>query len=192
MKRNKYRIAVDVDGILNDLMEKMIEFFNQKYNKNYTIDMISEYDLSKVFLEDWKLMTNLFLERTLWDSLKPTEHSQNSIKELINKGYEVYLITATNPINFPWKVEWIKIYFPEISTKNIICACDKSIFNVDFMIDDCLDNLIGNRLCERIVLDKPWNRNINDDIYCIHRAMNWKEIVDLINFIVHEIENSEI
>ena len=45
------------------------------------------------------------------------------------------------------------------------------------MIDDNLDNLIGNIRCNRVLLEKPWNKDAHDEVYGIKRCTNWDEIV---------------
>lgn len=48
------------------------------------------------------------------------------------------------------------------------------------MIDDCLDNLTSN-ICERIVINHPWNQNKTKEyVYDIHRAYSFKDVVNII------------
>ena len=74
-------------------------------------------------------------------------------------------------------MKWLKRYFPFIDESRIICIRDKSILDVDVMIDDNLDNLIGNIRCNRVLLEKPWNKDAHDEVYGIKRCTNWDEIV---------------
>ena len=62
----------------------------------------------------------------------------------------------------------------------IICIHDKSLLNVDWLVDDCLDNLkCGN--FNKIVLDAPYNRNDKE----LLRAHDLKEVYEIIdNFYV--------
>lgn len=185
-------IVCDIDGILNNLAERAIEVYNSRNNKTIQVSDITSYNfydcLSK---EDADGIVLLFKEKELWDSLKPLEGSQNGLKQLIKKGYRIYLATATDPINFGWKMAWLKQYYPFLSEDSIIRIMDKSLLKADVLIDDCLDNLISS-FAERVCLDHPWNHNeLKDYAYGIRRAYNWSDIVNIINTIDKEMKKWE-
>lgn len=185
-------LVFDIDGILNNLAEKTIEVYNSRSNKNIQISDITSYNfydcLSK---EDADGIVSLFKEKSLWNSLKPLEGSQNGLKQLIKKGHQIYLATATDPINFEWKISWLKQYFPFVPADNVIRIMNKSLLKADVIIDDCLDNLISS-FAERVVLDHPWNQNeLKDYAYSIRRAYTFNDIVNIINNIEKEMKKWE-
>ena len=185
-------IVCDIDNILNNLAERTIEVYNSSTKKNIQLSDIISYNfydcLSK---EDADGIVSLFKNKSLWDSLKPLEGSQNGLKQLMKKGHRVYLATATDPINFEWKVAWLQQYLPFISEDNVIRIMDKSLLKADILIDDCLDNLI-NSFTERVVLDYPWNHNeLKDYAYGIRRAYDWSDIVNIVNDIEKEMKKWE-
>ena len=185
-------ICCDIDNILNNLTEKVIEFYNLKSGKNIQLSDITSYNFYNCLpQEDASNIVALFKEKSLWDALKPLANSQYGLKQLIKNGHQVYLATATDPINFEWKVEWVKQYYPFIPTDNIIRIIDKGLLKTDVIIDDCLDNLI-NSFAERVVLHYPWNQNdLKDYTYDINRAYNWNDIVNIINKIDKEMKEWE-
>lgn len=185
-------IMCDVDGVLNDLVEKTLELYNSRYNKNIQISEITTYNFFECLsYEDAQGIISLFKEKSLWDSLKPLAGAQNAIKQLIKREHQVYLATATDPINFEWKIEWLKQYFPFIPSDNVIRIMDKSLLKCDVLIDDNLDNLI-NVFCDRIVLNQPWNQSQTKNYaYNIWRAYEWCEIPNIINNIEKEMKEWE-
>lgn len=185
-------LVFDIDGVLNNLMEKTLELYNSKSGKHIQISNIISYNFYDCLpREDADGIISLFKEKSLWDSLKPLEGSQNGIRQLIKKGHQIYLATATNPINFEWKIAWLKQYFPFIPEDNVIRIMDKSLLKADVIIDDCLDNLIGS-FAERVVLDYPWNHNeLKDYAYSIRRAYTFNDIVNIINNIEKEMKKWE-
>lgn len=185
-------IVFDIDGILNNLAERAIEVYNSRNNKHIQITDIIAYNFYDCLpKDDADGIVSLFKEKSLWDSLKPLEYSQNGLKQLIKKGHQIYLATATDPINFEWKISWLKQYFPFISEDNVIRIMDKSLLKADVLVDDCLDNLI-NSFADRVVLDYPWNHNeLKDYAYGIRRAYNWNDIVNIINNIEKEMKKWE-
>ena len=69
---------------------------------------------------------------------------------------------------------------------------DTSLLKCDVMIGDCLDNLAGGNICEKICLDYPYNRDTSKDYaYDIYRANNWRDIVYIINDIERKIKEWE-
>lgn len=181
-------ICVDIDNILNNLTEKVIEVYNTRNNKDIQMASITSYNFYDCLSrEDANDIIDLFKEKSLWDSLKPLEGSQNGLKQLLKMGHKVYLATATDTLNFDWKVAWIKQYYPFIPEDNIIRIIDKSLLKCDVLVDDCLDNLIGS-FAERITLDYPWNHNeLKDYAYSIRRAYNWTDIINIISDIEREM-----
>lgn len=175
-------IVCDIDSVLNNLMEKTLELYNSRTGKHIQLSDMTAYNFEECLpKEDADGLCQLFHEKELWDSLTPSQHSQKCLKDLMKRGHQIIIATATNPVNFSWKCQWMKHYFPFIPTDNIIRIVDKGLLKCDVMIDDHLDNLIGN-LCERIVVDAPWNRDPSKDmVYDIYRVHNLRDVVNIIN-----------
>ena len=185
-------IVCDIDNLINNLTDKTLELYNLKSGKEIQLDEIISYNFYDCLpKEDADGIKLLFKEKSLWNSLKPLEDSQSNLKQLIKRGHQVYLATATDPINFEWKIVWLKQYFPFIPADNVIRIMDKSLLKADILIDDCLDNLIGTS-AERVVLDYPWNHNeLKDYAYGIKRAHSWNDIINIINDIEKEMKKWE-
>lgn len=187
---NKFRVAIDVDGVLNDLMEKTIDLYNMRHDTTFTVDDFKEYDIYKdLDFEDANDFVNLWAEKELWDSLEPRDDAQRCVQQLVNAGYEIYFATSTDAINYEWKVRWLENYFPMIPENNIMCIHNKNLLNVDVLIDDCPKHLTSNSLYYRVCFDFPWNRAIHDEVYGIYRAHNWEEVVNAVNEI-YEFDNA--
>lgn len=183
----RYTIAIDVDDVLNNLNERVIEMFNEEHGTKLSSDMFTCYDLYECLpFEVADSYTKFWLREDVWNSLKPIWHSQWGVKKLIEDGYNVVLATSTHYTNFAWKIDWLQKYFPFIDASKVICIADKSLLNVDIMIDDCVEKLISNIHCHRVCLDKTWNRNVRDEAYSIHRCKDWDEIIKVVNKIVEE------
>lgn len=185
-------ICVDIDNVLNNLTEKTITLYNTIANKNIQMSDITTYNFYDCLLkEDADGLIGLFKDKELWDSLKPLSHSQETLKKLIKQGHKIYLATATDPINFEWKCDWLRRYFNFIPTDNIIRIMDKGLLRIDVMVDDHLSNLTGN-ICERICLNYPWNQSKSIDYaYDIKRAYSWNDIVNIINNIERKMKEWE-
>lgn len=176
------RIAVDIDGCINNLVDRTLEIYNSETNKQIQASDIIAYNFYDCLpKEDADDIMQLFKRKDLWDSLTPANNAQEGLKALIDRDHMIYLATATDPNNFVYKIEWLNRYFPFIDTNNVIRIMDKSLLNVDVMIDDCLDNL-KRGIYEKIIIDHFWNQGKSTDYaYDIHRAYNFKDVVNIID-----------
>lgn len=174
-------VIVDIDNILNDLTKKAIALYNSNSGKNIKLADIVAYSFFKCLPEtDAQQICNLFKHKELWDSLEPTNGSQSVLKKIVNSGIDVYLATATDPINFKWKCDWVETHFSFIPVDNIIRIKNKNLLKADIIIDDCLDNLINSE-AEKICLDCPWNRDEQiEEKHNIQRVYSWNEILNII------------
>ena len=183
-------IAVDFDNILNNLTEKVLEIYNAQSGKNIQMAELTAYNfydcLSK---DDADGIIKLFKNKNMWDALSPIEGARNGLQKLIDVGYRVYIVTATAPENFVWKISWLKKYFPFFNVDNVILMKDKSLFKCDIMIEDFYDQLIKNKFCHKIILDYPWNQDeAKDWVHSTYRCKNWKEIVEAVNKIRDDVD----
>ena len=185
-------ICIDIDGVLNNLVENTLELYNSRNNKNIQMSDITTYSFFDCLShEDAQGIASLFKEKSLWDSLKPIPNSQNVIKKLLKKGHQIYLATATDPVNFEWKIEWLKQHYPFIPSDNVMRIVDKSLLKCDVLIDDYLDNLTS-AFCERVCLNRPWNQSTSKDYaFDIKRAYGWSDIENIINNIEKEMKKWE-
>lgn len=183
-------IAVDMDCVLNNLMDKALEIYNAQSGKNIQMSNLTSYNLYDCLSkDDADGIIKLFKKKELWDTLSPIEGSREGLQKLIDAGHKTYIVTATAPENFAWKVNWTKKYFPFFNSDNIVCMKDKSLFKCDVMIEDCYDNLIKNKLCHKIILDYSWNNDeVKDWVHGTYRCKNWKEIVYAVNKIQDEVK----
>ena len=58
------------------------------------------------------------------------------IQELINKGHQVFIATATDAKNLVWKEELLEKFFPFIPKENVIKIHKKELLKLDVLIDD--------------------------------------------------------
>ena len=169
------KIGIDYDSTLFNTIDVWIDLYNKKYNDKLTINDFKFWDIHKSLPKEKSNKFYSILDNNeLWESIKPLNNAVEVVKDL-NEEYEVYIITATHHNHIKIKSEILLKYFPFIEYKQIISCYYKQLINVDIMIDDNLDNLIGGKY-RKILIDYPWNRDIDDYDRGIERFKNWKEI----------------
>ena len=106
-------IALDLDNCLNDLTEKTLEFYNSQNDQKIQMSDLTSYSFDDCLnKKDAEGIMRLFKNKVLWDSLKPIAGAREGLQKLLDAGHRVYIVTATAPENFAWKVQWLKKWFP--------------------------------------------------------------------------------
>lgn len=179
-----FKIALDFDETLFPTLEKVIEIYNRRHGTNIELSQITTYSLYDSFEQTVAdEFVELFVDKEVYSSLQPYKGAVRSVKAMIEQGNEVYVATSTDVRNMEWKEELIQKHFPFIPKKNLIRIHDKSLLNVDVLVEDKLDNL-KNTFADRICFSQPWNQNERADwVYGIYRIHHWGEILNVINTI---------
>lgn len=176
-------IACDIDNVICNLQEAVTNLFNKRYGTKYTLDHFNSYNIENVLsVKEANAMKEIYGESGIYDNMvKPILGSQDALQQLIKAGHHVYLVTDAIPKIYNEKVAWVRHFFPFIDDAHIISMKHKHLFKCDIMIEDNLNNLLSGHHYERICLDYPWNRDVRDYVYNIHRCSTWNEIIDVIN-----------
>jgi 5'(3')-deoxyribonucleotidase len=181
-------IAIDFDSTLFPTMEKVLEIYNERHSTNIELSQHTTYSFHDCFLSEIAdELLGIFVEKDVYDNLQPYKGAARAIRFLMDRGHEVYIATASDVRNMEWKEELLQKYFPFIPKNNLIRIYNKSMLNIDMLIEDNLDNL-KNTLAERVCFNQPWNVDDGADyVYGIYRIHHWGEIINIIN----EIERKD-
>lgn len=181
-------IMVDIDDTICNMQQTAIAIFNKKYNTSYSMNDFHDYDVKSCMpIGHATKMIEIYGQTGLYDEVKPFKDAHDVLQKLINDGHQVYLVTNAIPKTYGEKVEFVKRYFPFIDDAHIIAMKHKHLFRCDLMIEDNLQNLLAKPYYHRICFDMPWNKNVKDYVYDIHRCYNWKDVLTAINKI-NELE----
>ncbi|MFB5192539.1 5' nucleotidase, NT5C type [Alicyclobacillus fastidiosus] len=131
------RIAIDMDEVIADIVDKHLELYNRDFQDNVTlIDMHGKKlrDLRPHLIHE---IQSYLAQPGFFRDLKVIEGSQEVIQEL-SEHYEIFITTAAMevPSSFTAKYEWLKQHFPFLSDMNFVFCGDKSIIRADYLIDD--------------------------------------------------------
>lgn len=180
-------VMCDVDNVIAMLQERVLEIFNERYNKNYTLDDFTDYNIENDLpVQESRDFKKIYGESGLYNTVKPIAGAQNGLRKLVDSGHTVFLVTDAVPSTYGEKVDFIKHYFPFIDSGHIVAMKHKEYFKCDIMIEDNMQNLLAKPYYYRVCLDYPWNRNVHDDVYDIHRCYDWNEIVAAVEQIAEE------
>ena len=167
------RIGIDLDDVCNDLVFKWIECYNADYNDTLSIEDVKSWDIAdytKIGKDFYKYLGN---ER-LFKMLSINDGAANIIEKLCQQ-HEVYIVTANASYNkgvCDDKVNFVKKFMPFFPIKNIIFINNKSLLDLDVLIDDGLHNFEGFKGA-KVVFDRPWNQDYSKPSKYDWRIVNW-------------------
>ncbi len=181
------RIGIDIDDVVTNTSEIIEEFIkadsnSQKLQKHIKSIMKGNPSDSEVVL----FCKRIYLEA--FKKAKPKDNVSKVIKNLLNKGYEIFFITARGEnLEFFRGSEKVTEEFLERNgieyTKILFNATDKAKLcldnKVDLMIDDSVEHCEDARMVgiKSIVFTSKVNKNI---FTTIERVDNWLELEEKI------------
>lgn len=170
------RIGVDMDGVLCDLLHPWIKAYNKDYNDNFKTDMITNW----YWHEGLKCGEEIYkyLQEDYIFTQAPVIKNSQIVLHKLHEKYEIFIVTAhTYAKNVIPKERWLKKHFPFIPDSNYVFVKNKSIVNVDVMIDDRVENLDSIECPEKILFTASHNKL--ETKYT--RVNNWLEIAKYFN-----------
>lgn len=168
----KLRIGIDLDATLNNMEEKWVHRYNSDYNDNLLewVNWAVELDVKpecgvKIF--NYLKEPNFFED----SGIKP---NAKDVVSWMNNHFELYIVTAYSDYQCKGKIAWVEKELPFFPKENVIFINNKSLLNLDYLIDDAPHNIInfGGNV---IIFDKLYNRHIEESD-TKKRLNDWSEI----------------
>jgi 5'(3')-deoxyribonucleotidase len=175
-KVTRKRIAIDMDEVIADTLQKFLSVCNTELGLKFTKSDLTGRNLWEVIgKENFPALRGLVSEHDFFADLDVMPDSQEVIRGLMER-YEVFISSAAMevPTSFTAKFDWLKRHFPFIPASHIVFCGDKSILNADYLIDD------NSRHFERfsgegILYTAPHNSRIEG----YRRVDNWKAVEEI-------------
>lgn len=176
-------LLIDCDDTIENFCEVWIAELNKKYNTNYSLDDIVEWDFSGLFPGVAKSeLLNVIEVKEFWKKVRVKKNAQAAILTL-SVLYDIYLVSAGTFSSMQNKLECIiKKYFWFIPESHVICCSDKWLLNGDYLVDDNPDNLIQGNY-EKILFSASHNKKFNCEEFNVRRFDDW---FDIARFLVEE------
>lgn len=171
----KEKLIVDMDGVLSDIYQQLI---NYQYKENGILANLKDLE-GKTEREVFDNFDNYIHSEGFFVNSNPIKGSVEVLQTL-NEKYNLFIVSAAMqfPKSLTEKVQWLKMYFPFITWKQIVLCGTKDIIKGDIMIDDHFMNL-DKFSGKTILYTQPHNIKINDHKH--QRVNNWFEIKDLVD-----------
>lgn len=181
LEYKKLTILVDMDDVLENLVECWVNFLSIKHGLNVTENDITNWKIANFFptLSEEEIFEPLN-NPDFWLSLSAMQNAPDVIKQLIDEGHKVKIVTASHANSVAPKWACIKKLYPYFKWEDVIIASDKSIIKGSVMIDDGTHNL-EDFPGVRVLFDRPHNHNYDEKKRNMIRVRSWDEIIGLIH-----------
>lgn len=177
-------IGIDLDDVLWDLLQAWINRYNEITDDDVKVEDVKSWDVSKYTSKCSKEMLFYILEQNdFWESVNPRPNSPRYLKQLIDDGYDVVIVTASHYKNLNHKMERFFELFPFINKEQVIVTHRKQMIDMDILVDDNPANLSDSSYI-KVLFDTPHNKWLNEREIGAIRLSNWEEIY---NYIVEKL-----
>lgn len=172
MTERKQRIAIDMDDVIADTIEKFVEL----YKKNHDFDLRNLLTDGMEIREALPARLKATLPRYInakgfFRDIKVIKDSQDVVKALTGR-YDVYIVSAAMEFKNSLidKYDWLEDHFPFIPWTNII-FCGHKIVKTDVIIDDRIRNFTDFQ-GRKLLYSSPHNMLLTGH----ERVGSWNEI----------------
>lgn len=170
----KQRIAIDMDEVMADTIEKFITLYKRDHNIHLKLDEMRGKEVREALPAELYNTTRKYVnEPGFFRDIPVMPDAQRVVKELSEK-YEVFVVSAAMEFRNSLidKYDWLAEYFPFIAWQHII-FCGLKIVNVDIFIDDRTRNFVEFE-GRALLYSSPHNLLINE----YERVDNWQQVAD--------------
>jgi hypothetical protein len=160
------KIALDVDGVLADIIFVWLDHYNKSKNGSLTKEDTTAWDFWKDLGYD-KYMFYEDLSRcwSRWTEVPPMERDIGSATEKLMSVGTVDIVTARDAASTKYVKQWLE--HNGIRYNNYVAVLrgrDKADLDYDIFIDDSPHNVarIVSNGKNVLLYDQPWNRDVAD------------------------------
>lgn len=160
------------------MLSKILPKYNSKYADSLTEEFIYKYDFSSILNPACK---NIFSEFVDYNLIMSLDVAENAVEVLtyLSKYHDIYFVTAGHPYTAAARDDFLSMHFGFYRSSHLIVCREKQLLNVDVLIEDYENNLIGGAY-HKILIDKLWNQHVATNLYGIKRIFGWNEVPNLI------------
>lgn len=188
----KLTIVIDLDAIIIDLLRPWLNWYNQIYGDNVTVDDIKTYHIeahtSKVAkIED---LYKFFEEHTNYANCPVLPGAAEGLLELREAGHDIIIATATAGQTAHLKWPLARKAAPWLHENDIMVGARKEKIMGDVFIDDAPKNIVKYRNAwpnsHILTIAYPYNRDCRTIVDCYASDHNntdkaWREMCNYIH-----------
>lgn len=172
MKDTRQRVAIDMDEVIADTIEKFIAVYKKNHDFDLSRHLTDGKEIREVLPAELRPTVSKYInEPGFFRDIEVMPRSQEVVRELTGR-YDVYIVSAAMEFKNSLidKYEWLAEHFPFIPWTHII-FCGYKIINVDVIIDDRTRNFNGFE-GRKLLFSSPHNMLLEG----YERVNTWDEV----------------
>lgn len=177
------RIGIDIDNVIFNTAETVLDVHYEDTGERLHLSDITDYNMTKFVSRKYRYhFHELFYDERVLNYLRPLDYCVEIINNMFYKqGHDILFVTASPRYILPDGKKKLQELFDFDVSKLIVYAKDKSVVDIDILIDDCLDHISNHIFCREkpaVLLNYPWNQEpiVGGSRNLLYRADNWKDI----------------
>lgn len=176
MKKGRSQIiALDVDDVLFDCLRMAVEEAQER-GCDVTFDQITDYHFGNLPKATGKLLLEIMQEPDFYLRQAVFPGAIEMVDELLVAGHEVIIASAVFPKLMSFRSRKLLNAFSNLNPRNIMLGARKDLLHVDFLLDDCLDNIRTSPAKYPVLFTRPWNMEGKDFM----RVSTYQEFIQLV------------
>jgi len=169
------QIIMDMDEVIVDFLDPLLVEYSKKVGFG---GYLSRNDITQYYLTS--TMREIFKKEGFFVALPPLPGAIEGMRKLKSSGHDV--VVATSPSGLPHialeKMVWFRIWLPEfVEHMHITDRKDRLIG--DIIVDDAPHHLLSSTCAHKIVMDRRYNRHLED----MHRVCDWNGLLTTIDYL---------
>ncbi len=166
-------IALDIDGVLGDLLPVWVDDYNYDWDDDLDYRTIDQWDLVPfVKPECGKMIYQYIANPNIYNKVLVISGATLGVYTLRQLGFRIIFVTST-PIGCSGrKFQWLNQHGFDVSLDDYYEASDKSLIASHYLVDD-RDLNVQNAFGKGIIYTAEYNKNLQG----YHRVNNWWDIV---------------
>lgn len=173
-------IGIDLDDVIWNTLEAWLKRYNEITDDDIEVSDVKSWDIAQYIKKGNREMLFYVLEQNdFWETVQPKNDSQRVLKQLIDDGYDVYIVTASGYKNLHKKMERLFELYPFLNFSNVIITRTKQMIDLDVLIDDNPENLCEGSY-KKVLFDRPHNQWCAEKNIGATRVSSWDQIYDYI------------
>jgi len=166
------RLGIDMDEVLTDTLGKQLRVYNAHFGTDVPAERLDGFELVDIVPPEQRpFVSGMMHEPGFFADLEPIEGALEAMEQIC-RMHQVYIVSAATefPGSFQDKLCWLERYLPQIPTRRIIFCGEKSVLDLDCLVDDTPSHFEGFR-GTGLLFDAPHNRKESG----FRRVRGWKQ-----------------
>lgn len=158
--KTKLTIALDVDGVLANLVQRVLDWYNQDCRDTVRHEDITDWDISKFVKPDSKdYIYSLLGTGYIYETVRPYPFAWDLVANLRHLGHRVVFVTTPFKGTEGRKLQWLVNHKMLKDSADYMEAHDKSLVRADILLDDGIHNLRAFApFGQAWMMEQPWNK----------------------------------